>query len=263
MKKISLILTVVFVTPLSAMQTQPAQPPAPVVVNNYINLDASAQSTAAAAQDNNQQAVQNVEQNVVQKTYQKMLSYMQSINYNEIKQAGQQGLDALLVHKYKIIGGCLAVVYAGIFYRLLKDYHYLCNGDIWANWKQHLAFDQLCTISQKQLAQDLVRDIQGKYMNTQNPTDHISPLAKFMQAADLEQKIIKRYIRNASWIDKCHLTSLFPTNHTKIAFTKERQERLAFVKHIFLSWTAENNMAQIMPHSVVVNSTSALAAPAA
>jgi hypothetical protein len=65
----------------------------------------------------------------------------------------------------------------------------------------------------------------------------------FIHAIETEIKRYKRYLMIANTIQKLRLTTVFPTSDTKINEVAQLLERILFIKHLFLSWLAEYNIA--------------------
>lgn len=124
---------------------------------------------------------------------------------------------------------------------LLYDYWYIQTIAVWARWKGEYSFEQLCEVTHQQLAKELMLAIQQTNINKDNPTDFIQPMTSFMATIDEEIKRIDRYVSTARMIKKMGLMTIFPTNDNKIESAQKLASRARFVKHIFLSWLAENN----------------------
>ncbi len=142
----------------------------------------------------------------------------------------------------EIIAGSVTGVYLTICWMLVSTNHYLKRPDLWSKWKKQATLEQLFEISQQELAKDLIRDIQCKYMNLDNPTDIIMPLVRFVQAVDNEMNSIKRYISLATNLDQLHVLVIFPATKKTIKRAKKQLKRLQFVKHVFASWAVEYSM---------------------
>ena len=150
-------------------------------------------------------------------------------------------------HKYTIGFYTLCACYAGLYAKLILDNHYLNRIDLWATWRSDQTFEQLCEIPQQTLGRELVLEIQRRYRNTDNITDFINPLILFMNAIDQEIVRIKHYQTISTWIKRCYLLIIFPTNEQKIKKAQTLLQRVHFVKHVFLSWAAEYNFMNKYP----------------
>ena len=147
------------------------------------------------------------------------------------------------IHKKQILlysAGTGYVVAAGI---LIHGTLFMRKSTPWASWKKQLSMEELLGIPQDQLGTELIHAIQQRHVNVQNPTDHITPLVRFVQAVDREMKMLNRYILLATSIRRCRLMRIFPTNNHKIEQAQELKQRLGFVKHTFISWAATDNLA--------------------
>lgn len=134
--------------------------------------------------------------------------------------------------------------YAFICAALIRGNFYCNNDERWARWKQQLTTEELYAIPQPQLAKDLVVEIQRRYLNAANPTDYLTPLVRFMADVDSEATYLTRYLQIARAIRRCKLMIIFPINDGKIEQVQILQQRLQFVKHIFVSWATTHNVGQ-------------------
>jgi hypothetical protein len=172
---------------------------------------------------------------------QKIKETMTRDNYHLLKDFITQ---TLWQYRYTIACGTLMGSYSIISILLLTDYyHYLQNKTLWARWKPECSFECLCTMPQKKLTQELLTTINERYYNKNNPTDFAHPLTMFIITIDGEIKTCKRYISTAQTIKRLHLTAIFPTNDNKLDEVNKLLERALFIKHIFLSWLSDYNIA--------------------
>ena len=150
--------------------------------------------------------------------------------------------DLLWQNRYKIAGGAAIGSYSVTSLLLVVDYHQMNNSMFWAYWKHKLTFEDLCAISQKELAKELMLAIGEHHYNKDNPTDLAYPLIAFIKDIDWEIDTIKRYIKTTKILKTLYLMPLFPTNEKKITRATKMLERALFIKHIFLSWLADYNL---------------------
>ncbi len=150
--------------------------------------------------------------------------------------------SSIIQHKRKAIAGTVGGAYLTISTFLIFGNQFVNRTDTWASWKKQLSTDEMLQLSQDDLGKDLIRDIQQRHVNVQNPTDHITPLVRFIQAVEYEERLLNRYVTLASTLRLCRLTKIVPTNETKMERAREARRRLMFVKHIFISWTATDNL---------------------
>ncbi len=214
----------------------------PIIINNYIGMSNKNRTT------NDPRFVSYNHNNMVQqqKTAQSTANNMFMKNgLDTILGNPHKFCSILRNHKDTIFFYTAVGTYLTLFIYLLSANHFLNRSDLWASWRYDTPIEQLYSFSQQELAQDLLRDIQRKHINNREPTNFVSPLLGFVQATQKEQKKIHRYLSIGRWISRLHLTFFFPINASKIAFAQERRTRLAFVKHIFLSWASEYNVQQV------------------
>lgn len=145
-------------------------------------------------------------------------------------------------NRYKIAGGTAIGSYSAMNILLITDYYHLDNTMTWAHWKHQSTFEDLCAISQKELAKDLLLAIGEYHYNKDNPTDLAYPLVTFIKQTDWEIDIIKRYIKTVKIIKNLSLMTFFMTNDKKLDRATRALQRVLFIKHIFLSWLADYNL---------------------
>lgn len=139
----------------------------------------------------------------------------------------------------------VGTAYSTLFIFLVRTNHQMNSLDSWAQWKNHMHLGELQLHLQQKLAHELLHDIQNKYINRANPTDGITPLARFITALEQEKYRIEKYLYITSWLSTLWLTRLFPFNDKKIEQAQSARERLNFINHIFISWAATQNMNHI------------------
>jgi len=147
-------------------------------------------------------------------------------------------------NKYKIIRNSILGWYLTIWVILLSSHYYFNQANSWSGWQSAIPFTELYTRPEQLLKQELIFDIQKRYINRQNPTDFISPLVTFMNRINIEEKYLNCYTTMLSGINRLHLVRLFLINEKKIKEIELRKQRLTFVRQLFLSWAAEYNINQ-------------------
>lgn len=146
-------------------------------------------------------------------------------------------------YRYHIIGAIAIGSYSMISTMLFNDYYHMLQNTTWARWKQECSFECLCTTPQKDLTHELLCAINKQYYNADKPTDFAHPLMMFIHNIETEIKRCKRYLMIANNIKRLRLITIFPTNDAKIHEVTQLLERTFFIKHLFLSWLAEYNIA--------------------
>ena len=171
---------------------------------------------------------------------QKIKSVATPQNYHSLKNNLK---NALWEYRYHIAGTTIIGSYTVISALLFNDYYQMLQSATWARWKQECSFEDLCTMPQKELTHELLCAINKQYYHKDKPTDFAHPLMMFIHAIEREIKTCKRYLMIAKNIKRLHLIKIFPTDDAKINEVTQLLERTLFVKHLFLSWLAEYNIA--------------------
>ena len=162
-------------------------------------------------------------------------------NYHRLKDFIAQ---ALWEYRYHIAAWTVVGSYSATSLLLVANYYQtLQSNTLWARWKPESTFEDLCTLPQKDLTHELLCAINKRYYNKNQPTNFAHPLTTFLTTIDAEIKTCKRYIKIAKTIKRLRMMAIFPTNDNKIGEVNKLLERTLFIKHLFLSWLAEYNIA--------------------
>lgn len=172
-----------------------------------------------------------------------MMQQIQRLKAVSPRAMGQSLFKWVILHKKRIMLYSAGVSYVLISILLIRGYLFIRRTETWASFKKHLSMEELLALPQDQLGKELIHTIQQRHVNTQNPTDHITPLVRFVQAVDQEMKCLNQYLMIATIIQRCRLMWIFPINRNILEQARELKQRLLFVKHIFISWTATDNLA--------------------
>ena len=132
--------------------------------------------------------------------------------------------------------------YAVIAAKIIQYNHFFEQENNWIVWKKILSIQDLQTMPHNEIARELLRAIQLKYVNQKNPTDSITPLVNFVQDVQKEKQYIQHYLWLTAMIRKCYLSKLFPFNNEQREHIQKLEQRLDFIHHIFISWAATQNL---------------------
>jgi len=158
------------------------------------------------------------------------------------KNYGQYSYQWIKQHKYKIIRYSIFSSYISLWLFLLSSRYYLNKPDSWSQWQANIPFTELCTKPQQLLQQELIFDIQKRYINKQNPTDFLGPFITFIHKITMEETAVNRYVFLLNSINSLYLKRLFFITDKKIKEAEQVKQRIAFVKQLFLTYVAEFNI---------------------
>ncbi len=150
----------------------------------------------------------------------------------------------ILANKKKTAFAIFAMIYVSASGGLIAGNHYLNKAHNWCCWKKHLSIEELHECPHHELQQNLREAILHRYLNNKTK-DRLTSYMQFMNAVDKEEKMIHRYLALANIVKRSRLMRLFPVNDAKIEKAKLKKQRLAFVKHIFISWAAQQNFEKV------------------
>ncbi len=159
-----------------------------------------------------------------------LLDYTRSFDPQPYKQYARQWLKK---NKNKIIRYSILGCYLTMCLLLLSSHYYLNQPDSWSHWQAGIPFTELCTKPQQLLQQELIFDIQKRYINQQNPTDFMSPFVTFMNRITTEEKYVDRYLTMVNGINRLYLRRLFLINEKKIRETKVRKHGVHVVNQVY------------------------------
>lgn len=140
-------------------------------------------------------------------------------------------------NRWKVVIASVASGYAYENYRLLNLNSFLADSSNWHSWKLELGLEDLFDIQQEALGQQLIKDIQKKYVSDQNPTDFFGPLISFNKDISLEIEKLEEYIKISNYIKSYNLEKFFL--QVKLDLAKNRLQRLRYINSIFKNWSSE------------------------
>ncbi len=178
---------------------------------------------------------------------QTIIKYFQQISYAQIKEeVTTKTIDLhtfvteyCKANKAKIALISLGTVYSIIWYKLLYCAHTILSQTNWASWKNSIPFDMLHIMPQQELAKELLFALQKHYQTTENLTDFLLPLVSFLRDVDHELRILNQFLMIHHWLEKCHLSFLFPQQEILVQRAHEKVNRLSYLKEIFLDWVTD------------------------
>ena len=225
-----------------------------VTVNVTVQQNANPQThvnQAGQVSNSNQTHVQNAV-HVVSQLYNSMQARFENFLQQHNMQIQDLAPQELVNKAHSFISAnpkqtALAVgvfLYGSISSYLLYGNRAIHTSENWCQWKKHLSLEELHECTQSDLQQSLREDILHRYLNRKTK-DRLTSYMQFMNAVDAEEKMISRFLSVAHIVKRSRLMRLFPVNDTKIERAKERKQRLGFVKHVFISWAAQQNFEKI------------------
>lgn len=163
--------------------------------------------------------------------------------YMRAKKMAEKGArvscEFLSANRWKVAGGTIACSYAYLLYKTVSLRGYLGERERWFNWYDYLPFEALCAYPQKDLGDDLVKEIQQRYTNLTSPTDFVTPLITFLKILEIEQHALDQYLFLCRWIERFHLTIITAYNKDFVIQCEAWKRRLVYLKATFMRWMAE------------------------
>lgn len=180
---------------------------------------------------------------VSQQAQQEQLTLLQGMK-EHLTGAREHVTTFLRDYKYWIVGGCAASLYGYVCYTVYQGNRYAQSNDLWSSWKSSLELETLLSLPQKELAEELVKEVQRRYTNPANPTDFVSPLSAFLTALEKERKALEFYAEFNAWIQALYLSKIIPLSCSSYTDAKKRVQKLVYLKNIFITWAIDFKMAQ-------------------
>jgi len=155
-----------------------------------------------------------------------------------------QSQSFIKTYKKELLAATGISTYLAIFYFLIKGETYLKKESLWSCWPNNIDFQEFIQISHKTIEEQLLQDIQVRYIKPESPTDFITPLILFMNDIEQEKKHLTFYLRLHNLLSKTYLSWIFPVDKKRFLTIKEKLERLTMVKNMFLIWAAQYKINQ-------------------
>lgn len=234
-----------------------------IVPNSSSSSSQALNSSASQSLNNNlnklnittiQKTAVDINNKIMNSIKQMNVSKMLSTWQQHIKTCGNDATKRILGffelmydHKFKLMAVVIGMAYGYLFFTAQKTNRYLYDDCLWSSWKKELPLEQLLSIPQKELAQELLDDIKTYYIDTNEPTNFLSPLATFIQETDAELIELKRCASFSSWVLWLKLSKLLPFDIQKKEIARERTQRLMYLKNLFSSWIAQYKLTSNVP----------------
>jgi len=227
--------------PMAPVSTHPAMPyPALSSTISPIHFHVNMHQAQAGIKNSVETAV---EQTNLQTVEQNQTSIINNVMHY-MDSARTKSWELWANYKYWIVGSCAAALYGYVCYTIYRGNRFVEKQELWSSWKSDVALDTLLSIPQKDLAQDLVHEIQRRYTNPRNPTDFVSPLAAFLTEIEQERRDIEYYATFNLWVKRVYVSKLVPLSTSSFENAEKRLTRLAYLKNAFLTWAADFRLAQ-------------------
>lgn len=147
-------------------------------------------------------------------------------------------LHWVLSNKIKSTVFTITTLYAYCLYQIYYANNMINKHASWSHWHHAKSLEELFACPQQQLEDDLLFEIQTKYVHPHNPTDFIYPLVEASNALQAEIQIIQDQISRYEVITQCRALPLFLIKKDDLAVLQEKYKKILFIKHIFASWCA-------------------------
>jgi len=148
----------------------------------------------------------------------------------------------LVANKWRVLMWSALGGYVYLNYTATRTKQQLQDAQRWCNWKYQLSLEELFAVDPKELGVLLMKEIQQRYLSTENPADFVTPVACFMQDFEYEQQLLAWYLWLGKVFDTVHLTNYSWYDQNLCERCREWQRRLAYLKATFLNWMAEYNI---------------------
>jgi hypothetical protein len=136
----------------------------------------------------------------------------------------------------------VAVVCAVGVYGVVRAYVYLLTQELdnkahWWNWKSELSLSAISPESEKQLAQELLTQIQQRYdKKTAHDVAFIMPLVHFINDTNHEQKYLEHLIKVYEGLCSYHMHYALAADEQMIGKARVKLARLAYIRRLCMKW---------------------------
>lgn len=215
--------------PVAATQQSVQSPSgAPITINVNVaptQTTTTSSSAASTAQTENNTSVD---------TQTKLNSYLKScVEHKDQIQAH------CIQYKYYLVAGICVGLYLYLCYECIRGNMFLSGSTLWSSFKQELSFDELCNLDNALLTEDLLRSLHARYITTKDPLNTLEPMTTFLHAIEAERTQLHHFNQLYSWAKLFRVTSLLPAKAVLYDTIPARLQRLAFIKHVFVTWTCQ------------------------
>lgn len=204
-----------------------AQPP--ITLNNI--MDSQPHTTIAPMQTTKQSNNQILQEEIVFGHF-----------HNPLQHIYPQALNILQYCWNKKYYALLSIVFisiASFFYYYHTMKHYIKDENNWLSW--HDGSLEKLLESNNPVIEKLLKEIQIRYYNWQNPTDPINPLIQFSTIIHKEILKLKQYIFILHWAKKAYLNYFFSIE-SDIQEAEKKLSFTIFLKKQFLEWISTHNI---------------------
>ncbi len=215
------------VTP-SQQSTTPQNPGTPITIN--VNVTPTQNTTTSNSTVNTTQT----ETKTAVETETKVQSYLKSCTHYTT-----QLLSQGIAYKYYLAAALGLSFYVYLCYQCTQGNIFLAQDTLWSCFKQELPFEALRTFNKADLTEELLYTLHTRYLTAKDPLNALQPMTLFLQDLETEAKRLHSYQRLYSWIKLLHISSLFPAKATLYDTIDTKLQRLAFIKHLFVSWACQ------------------------
>lgn len=223
-----------------ASQSPYTPQPLHVHIYNTSSAESSSRTQATSTQQTLQE--QNQQQTQVQtvESWQAQLTSMTKKGFQ--KTHTSDIWNWLQKHTFISFGLFLVFVYGTVWLKIASYKKKLNSLAAWNRWQEHTrSLPDLMTQSQQLLEQELLFEIQQRYMNPSNPTDYIAPLVQFSITINQELRHAQALLKLYNLITSCKLSKLFHSTPTQVAQLEQTVIKLTFILRIFTIWCAQEN----------------------
>lgn len=228
-------------------QSQISVPPVSnIVINVSPTITTNTEGKMSSAVINEQKVVQYVSQEMTQ-LYTSIVRMCDATrDYAKIVADETMGYAAkLYAHPWLSVGTCVLVAYGLLTIYIWRSVWYMRDKRLWTHWHQEKSLIDLCEVAGDDLKRDLLNAIYSRYMNGADPTDNMTPLTSFLVDIALEETRINTLLTVLHVVKTMCLRKCVYGFDGILSETERALERLAFIKHQFLSWTVAHNLRRI------------------
>jgi hypothetical protein len=154
----------------------------------------------------------------------------------------QQVGKGLIGYKYYMAAALAVGSYLYLSYVCMLGNRYLIDTARWSSFKQELSLQELCALDSQTLTNDLLHALHGRYIVAKDPLNTLEPMATFLYEIEVERKKLQYYHNLYSWIKLAHITAIVPAKAVLYDTIQSRLDRLAFIKHVFVTWACHTKL---------------------
>ena len=162
--------------------------------------------------------------------------------YNRACSKKDDGISFLKNHPFKIMGGTFMCCYFYLVCKIKQCKKMIYSPESWCCWNSSIETTELTMFPYSKVHNQLIEDIQKKYLMTQDKIDFSDPLEQFMRDIKKEIGLLMFYIKLHKIIVRWRVPVVFFLQNKTLLDAQDRLKRIKYMYDIFVEWHTKRGM---------------------